>query len=39
LVISCPACNIAKGSKLPIEFKRYRLQDGKERTYAFGVSS
>lgn len=39
LVISCPACNIAKGAKLPIEFKRYRLQNGKERTYAFGVSS
>jgi len=38
LVISCPACNIAKGAKLPIEFKRYRLQNGKEQTYARGVS-
>jgi len=38
LVIACSECNYAKHNRLPIEFKHYRLQNGKEQTYARGVS-
>jgi len=37
LVIACAGCNYAKHKRLPIEFKRYRLEHkGAEKTYARG---
>jgi 5-methylcytosine-specific restriction endonuclease McrA len=37
LVIACAECNISKGAKLPIEFKRYRLKHKEaDKTYSQG---